>query len=80
LSGGIVSEIAVLIAQYIDQIISLAAGVWVTALGYSRRYAVQSGGEPQQRKIVLIGKVFRTVGPLLIAVSLLTAAGKYYMS
>jgi hypothetical protein len=67
-----------MIIQYIDQIISFAAGVWITTLGYGRRYGAQSGDEPQHQKIRRLGKLFRVTGPLLIGVSLILAAGRYY--
>jgi hypothetical protein len=68
------------IIQYLDQIIGFVAGVWFTVLGYSSRYAIWFGKEPQLWRAARIKRLFQITGPLLVAVSLILAAGNYHTS
>jgi hypothetical protein len=68
------------VIQHIDQIIGFAAGVWFTVLGYSSLYAIRSGNEPQVGRTARIKRLFQITGPLLVAVSLILAAGNYHTS
>jgi hypothetical protein len=70
--------VAMDVIQYIDQIIGFGAGAWFTVLGYSSRYGIRSIREPQHRRSALIKRLFQIIGPLLVALSLILAAGNYY--
>jgi membrane protein DedA with SNARE-associated domain len=66
------------VIQYVDQIIGFGAGMWFTVLGYGGRFGIRSISEPQHQRSALIERLFQIIGPLLVALSLILAAGNYY--
>ncbi|MCG8588239.1 MAG: hypothetical protein MJE66_03035 [Proteobacteria bacterium] len=66
--------------QYVDGIIPLLAGIWMTAVGY--RYIAPPGRDASDREAWLrrFGGWFRVGGPALILISVLLMALTHFRS
>jgi hypothetical protein len=68
-----------MLAQYIDSIIMLFVGAYACAVGFGAM-APPPARDPVagQRWLARYGKLFRIIGPLLVVLALVLAAGKYF--
>jgi hypothetical protein len=66
------------LVHYIDQIIQFAAGVWFTAIGYSRAASMKTAEGVKPRYPAWAMKIFRIGGPLLTVFAVAMAAAKYF--
>ncbi len=67
-----------MLAQYIDSIIMLLVGAYASAVGFGAIAAPSRDPIAAQQWLGRYGKLFRVIGPLLIVIALLLAAGKYF--
>ncbi len=61
-----------MIAEYIDEIIMLAVGAWMTLLGFGI-IAAPTGNKPAQPWLQTMIVHFRWMGPLLVVIALALA-------
>lgn len=67
-----------MLAQYIDSIIMLFVGAYACAVGFGAMPAPSKDPAAGQQWLERYGKLFRIIGPLLVVISLVLAAGKYF--
>jgi hypothetical protein len=67
-----------MLAQYIDSIIMLLVGAYACAVGFGAMPAPSKDPIAGQQWLARYGKLFKIIGPLLIVIALLLAAGKYF--
>lgn len=67
-----------MLAQYIDSIIMLLVGGYACAVGFGAMPAPSKDPLAGQQWLARYGKVFKVIGPLLVVIALLLAAGKYF--
>ena len=68
-----------MLAEYIDSIFTLLVGIYASAVGFGA-IAPPSSGDPVagQQWFARYGKLFRIIGPTLVVIALVLAAGKYF--
>jgi hypothetical protein len=67
-----------MLADYIDSIIMLFVGIYACAVGFGAVPAPSREPAAGQQWLARYGKLFRIVGPLLIVISLILGAAKYF--
>lgn len=67
-----------MLADYIDSIIMLLVGAYACAVGFGAMPAPSKDPIAAQQWLGRYGKLFKIIGPLLIVIALLLAAGKYF--
>jgi hypothetical protein len=68
-----------MLAQYIDSIIMLFVGAYACAVGFGAMPPPPSRDPVAgQHWLARYGKLFRIIGPLLVVLALVLAAGKYF--
>jgi len=67
-----------MLADYIDSIFMLLVGVYACAVGFGALPAPSKDPVAGQQWILRYGKMFRIIGPLLIVIALVIAAGKFF--
>lgn len=67
-----------MLAQYIDSIIMLCVGAYACAVGFGAMPAPSKDPVAGQQWLTRYGKLFKVIGPLLIVIALILAAGRYF--
>lgn len=67
-----------MIAEYIDSIIMLCVGLYVSAVSFGRLPAPTKDPIAGKQWLVQYRKFFKIGGPLLIVISLILAAAKFF--
>ena len=68
-----------MLAEYIDSIFTLLVGIYASAVGFGV-IAPPASSDPVagQQWLARYGKLFRIIGPLLVVIALVLAAGQYF--
>ncbi|HEX4973201.1 MAG TPA: hypothetical protein VFV69_19310 [Steroidobacteraceae bacterium] len=68
-----------MLAEHIDSIFMLLVGIYASAVGFGA-IAPPSSSDPVagQQWLARYGKLFRIIGPLLVVIALVLAAGQYF--
>ena len=67
-----------MIADYIDSIIMFCVGLYVSAVGFGRLPAPTKDPIAGKQWLTQYGKFFKIGGPLLVVISLILAAAKFF--
>jgi hypothetical protein len=66
-----------MLAQYIDSIFMFAVGAYACAVGFGAMPAPSKDPVAGQQWMARYGRLFKIIGPLLIVIAVILAAGKY---
>jgi hypothetical protein len=68
-----------MLAEYIDSIFMLLVGIYASAVGFGAIPPPPSRDPAAgQQWLARYGKLFRIIGPLLVVIALVLAAGKFF--
>lgn len=67
-----------MLAHYIDSIIMLLVGAYACAVGFGAMPAPSKDPIAAQQWLARYSKLFRIIGPLLVVIALILAAGKRF--
>ena len=66
-----------MLAEYIDSIFMLLVGIYASAVGFGAIAPPSKDPVAGQQWLARYGKLFRIIGPLLVVIALVLAAGRY---
>lgn len=67
-----------MLAEYIDAIIMFCVGAYAAAVGFGRLPPPSKDAVAGQQWFARYGKLLKVIGPLLMAIALALAAGKFF--